>query len=81
MSTHMPDHGGSARADARSEAKAEEQRLEAAVETDDGRLPPPPVPPSAQSGDLHPELGGTQPLLQRIMAGEALVAVLAIALS
>jgi general nucleoside transport system permease protein len=81
MSTHMPDHGGSARASAKSEAKAEEQRLEAAVETDDGRLPPPAVPPSAQSGQLHPELSQAQPLLQRIMTGEALVAVLAIVLS
>ncbi|NKX53224.1 ABC transporter permease [Arthrobacter sp. E918] len=44
-------------------------------------MPPPAVPPSAQSGQLHPELGRTRPLLQRIMTGEALVAVLAIVLS
>jgi general nucleoside transport system permease protein len=81
MSTHMPDHGRSAESEARAEAKAEEQRLEAAVETDDGRVPPAAVPPSAQSGHLYPDMAGTQPLLWRIMASETMVAVLAILLS
>jgi general nucleoside transport system permease protein len=81
MSTHRPDDGRSAGAEARSEAIAEEQRLEAAVETDDGRMAPTAVPPSSQSGRLYPERAATEPLLQRILASETMVAVLAVLLS
>lgn len=64
----------------KTDEHASEVRLEAMVDTEDGRIAPPPVPATAQSGDLHPE-ASSQTVVQRIMSGDALVAVLAVVLS
>jgi general nucleoside transport system permease protein len=79
-----PEHRQSPREGHRQEhreAKAEENRLESAAETADGRLAPPAVPATAQSGDLFADAHRSQTVLQKIMAGDALVAVLAVVLA
>lgn len=63
----------------KSTARGEEQRLAAAAELGDGTQAPPAVPPAGEA--LHPELRHQQTLMQRIVSGNALVAVLAIVLS
>lgn len=65
----------------RTAAHDEEVRLEAAAELGDGNQAPPAVPAGAQSGELQPGLRESQSLVQRIVTGNALVAVLAVIMS
>ncbi len=77
-----PATGGDAprsRRAAKEAAREDEMRLENAVDTAGGEMPPPVVPPTA--ADLG---GGPAPestLLQRVMTGNALVAFLSVVLS
>ena len=65
---------------AQEAAREEERRLEAAAETGGGQVLPPALPASpAAPAAAGP--GDEQPLMQRIMTGNALVAVLAVVLS
>ncbi|MFJ6003304.1 ABC transporter permease [Arthrobacter sp. NPDC092385] len=67
------------RREAKDSARQDEVRLENAVETAGGELPPPAVPATAAGLGAGPSPEST--LLQRIMTGNALVAFLSVVLS
>ncbi|MFC3298559.1 beta-methylgalactoside transporter inner membrane component [Arthrobacter agilis] len=78
----IPAHGRGenlTRGNAKDAARQDEVRLENAAETADGELPP----PAAAATTAAPGTGPAPeaPLLQRIMTGNALVAVLSVVLS
>ncbi|AUZ86766.1 ABC transporter permease, partial [Arthrobacter agilis] len=73
-----PDGGAPpTRREAKEAARQDEVRLENAVETAGGEVPPPAVPATAASRGPAPE----STLLQRVMTGNALVAFLSVVLS